>query len=178
MPVFADDETKDVALHGNDSVSTDPKPITYTEASGKRRLDVNAAITGEVTLASSLPRWDYSATSVGLTNGVDYDVLTIGPGVTGFVDFIQIICKNSNYEIAIEIDGTEQLRISQGDLGTIGLLNSNSTTVPLYAASASKIFTVHPNQPFHFADELHVIVQAQAAGNNIDGFMVTWREQP
>ena len=176
MPL-PDDQTIDVAIHDNASSSTTPLPVTTTLNGARRELDVSAQIVGSVTISSSIPRWDYSVTSVGLTNGVDYDVLTIGPGVKGFIDFIQIICKSASFETAIEIDGAEELRIHQSDLGTIGLLSSNSTNIPLYASSASKIFTVLPNQPFHFDDELHIIIQATAAGNNIDGFMVTWREQ-
>jgi hypothetical protein len=167
------DLTQNVNLWNDDK----SKSVTVTTDGAKERLDVNASIEGSVTISSTIPRWNYSATSVGLTNGVDFDVLTIGPGITGFIDFIQIICKNSSYDSVIEIDGVEELRISQADLGTIGLLSSNSTGIPIYAASASKIFSLHPNQPFHFTDELHIKVQATSAGNNINGFMVTWREQ-
>lgn len=175
--MLQDDQTKDVAIHDNASSSTTPLPVTTTLDGVKRRLDTTSQIIGEVTISSSVPRWQYSATSQALTNGVDFDVITIGPGVVGFVDFVQVICKNSNFDSIIEIDGIEQLRISQGDMGTIGLLSSNSTGIPLYAASASKIFTIHPNQPFHFADEFHFLVQATSAGNNLDGYMISWREQ-
>jgi hypothetical protein len=173
MPL-PDDETKDVAIHDNASTSTTPLPVTTTVAGAKRRLDVDAQITGEVSLSQSTPRWDYSAATVGLTNGVDYTVLT--QTAAGFVDFIQVVCKNSSYDIVIEIDGAEELRISMSDLGTIGLLSSNSTNIPIYAASASKICAIYPNEPFHFSTDFTIKVQATAGGNNIDGWMVSWRE--
>ena len=44
MPI-ADDQTKDVALHANDSTSNSPKPITSTFDGVKRRLDVAAEVT-------------------------------------------------------------------------------------------------------------------------------------
>jgi hypothetical protein len=112
-----------------------------------------------------------------LTNGVDTSVFSIPATTIGFVDFIQVICKNSNFAGILIIDGSEELRITQGDLGTIGLLSSNSTGIPIYAASASKIFSVHPNQPFNFTDSFELQVVASSSGNNVDGFMVTWREQ-
>jgi len=153
------------------------KAVTVTTDGAKERLDVNSTITGEVTISNSVPRWHYQASTVNLTDGVDTQVTIFGPGTAGFVDFIQIVCKNSSFMTAIVIDGVEELRISQGDLGTIGLLSSNSTGIPIYAASASKIFSVHPNQPFFFSDSFEVIVQATSSGNQIHGDMITWREQ-
>jgi hypothetical protein len=170
-----DDENKNVALHDDTSSSTDLKPISTTVDGPKRRLDVDASITGSVTISTTQPRWDYSVSPTSLTNGVDTSIFSI-PATTGFIDFVQVVCKNSSFSAIIIIDGVEQLRISQDDLGTIGLLSSNSTGIPIYAASASKIFTLHPNQPFNFATSFELQVVASSGGNSVDGFMVTWRE--
>jgi len=167
------DRSTDVSIHNE---ATDVAVTTTTDGA-KERLDVDASITGEVTISSSVPRWDWDVIKHNLTSGVDFSLFTTGTGVTGFIDFIQVLAKNSSYETALIIDGIEELRISQADLGTMGLLSSNSTGIPLYAASASKIFSVHPNQPFHFSDSFELIVQSSSAGNSIDGHMITWREQ-
>jgi hypothetical protein len=139
-------------------------------------MDVSASIVGEVSLSQSIPKWDYSATTQALTNGVDFSVFSVPATQSGFIDFIQVVCKNSSYQIVLNIDGTEELRISMSDLGTIGLLSSNSTNIPIYAASASKICAIYPNEPFHFSTSFEVEVQATSGGNNIDGHMVSWRQ--
>ena len=172
MPL-PDDQTKNVAIHDDTSTETTPKPVTTTIDGAKRRLDVNANIQGSVTIEQSSPRWNYSVTTVPLTSGVDTSVFLLS-GI-GFIDFIQVVCKNSSYQGIILVDGVERLRIPMTDLGTIGLLSSNSTGIPIYAASASKIFSLHPNQPFSFETSFELKVQATSAGNDINGYMVSWR---
>ena len=165
------DPTRNTHLHTGTGEGT---AVTGTTVGPKHRLDVDASITGEVTISSSVPRWDWSSTSTGLTNGADTTVLSITG--TGFIDFIQVVCSKSTFESIITIDGSEELRIHQDDLSDIGLLSSNSTGIPIYAASAQKIFSVHPNQPFHFSTSF--LLEINATGNtNLDGYMITWREQ-
>jgi hypothetical protein len=147
------------------------KSVTVTTDGSKERLDVDANVSGGVIIAQKNPYFDYS----DLTNGVDYSVKSVT--AKGTIDFIQILCKNASYEVAIKIDGTERIRISQSDLGTIGLLSSNSTNIPIYAASASKIFSFLPPSPDGFATSFEVIVQATSAGNSIDGWFIHWNEE-
>ena len=151
------------------------KAVSVVTDGAIERLAVTSNITGDVTIASSTPKWQYSAASVGLTNGVDTSVFLF-TGV-GFVDFVQLLCKNASYETIILVDGVEELRITQADLGAIGLLSSNSTGIPLYAASASKIFSLLPNQPFHFSVSFEIKIKATSGGNSLDGWMITYREQ-
>jgi hypothetical protein len=166
------DLSTDVSIHGN----TAGNPAVDTVNDGTyERLAVDANVSGGVIIAQKNPYFDYSAASVSLTNGVDYSVKSVT--AKGTLDFVQIVCKNANYEVAIKIDGTERLRISQGDLGTIGLLSSNSTSIPIYAASASKIFSFLPQTPDDFATSFEIIVQATSSGNSIDGWFIHWNEE-
>ena len=175
--MLQDDQTKDVSIHDNASTLATPLPVTTTLDGSKRRLDVATIVEGSVTISTTQPRWDYSVATTPLTNGVDTSIFLVPATTVGFIDFIQLICKNSNYSIILIIDGVEELRISTSDLGTIGLLSSNSTGIPIYAASASKIVAIHPNQPFNFQESFEVQVVASSSGNDVTGFMVTWREQ-
>lgn len=151
------------------------KSVTVTTDGAKERLDVDANVSGGLTLEQFSPKFDYSATSVSLTNGVDYSIKA--NTAKGTLDFIQIICKNSNYETIIKIDGTERLRISQSDLGTIGLLSANSTTIPIYAASASKIFAYNPPSPDDVTTSFEILIQATSGGNTLDGWFIHWNEE-
>jgi len=175
MPI-PDDETKNVSIHDDTSTFASPKPVTTTLDGAKRRLDVTSTVTGSVTIEASNPKWDYDAPDLALTDGVDTSFFS--QTTTGFIDFIQVICKNSSYEGIIIVDGVEELRISMADLGDIGLLSSNSTNIPIYSASASKIWSLHPNQPFAFSTSFELKVKATSAGNELDGWFVSWREAP
>lgn len=161
----------DVSIHNS---TTDAAVDTVNDGTYER-LAVDANVSGGIVIAQREPYFDYSVTSVNLTNGVDYSVKSVT--AKGTIDFIQILCKNASYETVIKIDGTERIRISQADLGTIGLLSSNSTNIPIYAASASKIFSFLPPSPDDFATSFEVIVQATSAGNSIDGWFIHWNEE-
>ena len=150
------------------------KSVSVITDGAVERLAVNSNIEGSVTISQASPRWEYATPDLSLTDGVDTSVLVLN-GI-GFVDFAQIVCKNSSYETIIIVDGSEELRITQSDLGTIGLLSSNSTGIPIYAASASKIFSVHPNQPFAFETSFEIQIKATSSGNVLNGWLVSWRE--
>lgn len=166
-----DNVTSNVSIWDN----AGDKEVTVLTDGSVERLAVDANVSGGVIIAQREPYFDYSAASVSLTNGVDYSVKSVT--AKGTLDFVQILCKNASYEVAIKIDGTERLRISQADLGTIGLLSSNSTSIPIYAASASKIFSFLPASPDDFATSFEIIVQATSSGNSIDGWFIHWNEE-
>ncbi len=173
MANLADDPTKNVSIYSDDNT----KAVTVTTDGAKERLDVNANIEGSVTISTTQPRWDYDNTSTSLTNGVDTSVFSIPATTIGFIDFLQIIVNKATFQSILIIDGVEELRIDQSTLSDIGLLSSNSTGIPIYAASAQKIFSVHPNQPFNFQSSFEIQIQATAAQTSLLGYMVTWREQ-
>jgi hypothetical protein len=164
------DRTDNVSI-GNDA---NTKIVTVTTDGAKERLDVDATISGSVKVSELIPKWRYSTTTVALTNGVDTTIETIT--ANGRIDFVQVIAKNSSFEIILIFDGVERLRITQDQLGVIGLLSSNSTGIPIYAASASKIFSLHPNTPFDFTTDFTIKIKATAAGNDLQGYMIDYRE--
>lgn len=155
--------------------ATQQKNVDVITDGSTERLAVDANVSGGITIEQFSPKFDYSATSVSLTNGVDYSIKS--NAAKGTLDFIQIICKNSNYETIIKIDGNERLRISQSDLGTIGLLSANSTTIPIYAASASKIFAYNPSSPDDVTTSFEILIQATSSGNTLDGWFIHWNEE-
>jgi hypothetical protein len=171
MADLAIDDTIDVNI-ANDAGT---KKVTVTTDGSKERLDVDANVSGGISLSQFAPKWEYSVTTQALTNGVDTSIQLVT--AKGHLDFVQIVCKNSSYETIIKIDGLEVLRIEQSDLGTIGLLSSNSTNIPIYAASASKIFAFDPAIPDDFTTSFEILVKATSAGNNLDGFMIHWNEE-
>jgi hypothetical protein len=166
----ANDRTQNVTLWDN----VKGKNITVTTDGAKERLDVDIGDTGVVDIRRPNPKFDFATPGTSLTNGVDTSIKTIT--AEGEIDFIQVVAKNSNYEMIFIVDGVETLRISQTQLGTIGLLSSNSTGIPIYAASASKIFSFHPFQPDHFTTSFEVQIKATSAGNTLDGWFIHWSE--
>ena len=153
------------------------KSVTVTTDGVRERLDVNADIGGggDVSILKKIPQTAYAVPSLSLTNGVDYTIHTVT--ASGAFGFVQLICKNSSFETIIDVDGSEILRISQADLGNIGLLSSNSTGIPIYAASASKIFSMHPFQALDFSTGFAVKVQATSTGNKLEGWFMSWGEE-
>ena len=165
-----DDLTQNVNIW-NDAKT---KSVTVTTDGAKERLDVDARISGTVSIAKLIPKFLHSQTTVGLTSGVDTTIQTVT--AAGSIDFIQVIAKNSSFEMVLIVDTVEQLRISQAELGVIGLLSSNSTGIPIYAASASKIFTLLPNIPYDFTTNFTLKIKATSAGNDLQGYLINYRE--
>ena len=138
------------------------------------RLAVDANIVNEVSSEKFGSKFSYDVPDLTLINGVDTTIKTVTS--QGKIDFIQIVCKNSSYEFIFEVDSVEILRISMTDLGSIGLLSSNSTGIPIYTASASKIIAIHPNEPMEFKTNFTIKVKSTVAGNELDGWFIQWRE--
>jgi hypothetical protein len=114
------------------------------------RLAVDALITGgNFQLQPFLPDFHYSIAGTALNTSTD-TVLYTESG-TGKIDFICVAGSNSNFEIAIDVDGTEVLRIPMSDLATLGL--SNATNVPIWAETANKNFRYSPKQGVDFTTE-------------------------
>jgi len=102
---------------------------------------------GDVTITDSESatkyqlRSDYDVTGDILNTSTDVVLLAIS-GFSGVLDFVACVGNNSSYIIAIEIDGTERIRISMPDLGTLGL--GNATNVDIWAETANKNFRFRP----------------------------------
>lgn len=138
------------------------------------RLAVDVNQQGGVALQRFTPKFAFATPDLALVNGVDTQILLVTADVR--IDFIQLVCKNASFETIIKINGVEELRIEQGELTTIGLLSSNSTGIPVYGASANKIFSLHPNISMDATTSFEILVKATAAGNELDGWFIKYRE--
>ncbi|GAF98347.1 unnamed protein product, partial [marine sediment metagenome] len=127
-----DDRTDNVSIA--DSENTKIVDI-ITDAFAKERLAVDAFLTGgNFQLQPFVPEFHYTVTPVALNTSTD--VTLQSETSIGKIDFLCVAGSNANFEVALEVDGIEVLRIPMDDLGTLGL--SNATNVPIWAETANK----------------------------------------
>ena len=116
---------------------------------------------------------DYDAVGVALNQATD-TVIFSDTG-TGTLDFVAITGSNANFQIAIEIDGTERIRISMAQLAAIGL--SNATNVPFWAEVANKNFRYSPNIPAGYTTGFRVLAKAVSAQLPTVDHLILYRER-
>ncbi len=142
---------------------------------GIYRLAVDSNITGgNFQLQPFTPKSDFSVASTLLNTSTD-TVLKSVSSQTGKLAFIAIVGSNSNYEVAMEIDGVETARISMADLGS-GLGLSNATNVPIWVETASKNFRFHPTQAVDFTDSFELFAKATGTPAPTVNWIIMWRE--
>ena len=106
------------------------------------RLAVDANVTGGVTLQRFTLIVDYDVSDIVLNTSTDTVLKTVTGD--GRLDFISIDSSSANYEVILEIDSVEIMRISMNDLGSnLGL--ANASNVPIWVETANKNFRLHPN---------------------------------
>ena len=90
-------------------------------------------------------------------------VVSLGINVTGTgtLDFVAISGSTSSFQIAIEVDGTERIRITMAELSQIGL--SNATNVPFWAETANKNFRYSPNKAVGYTTGFRILAKATGA---------------
>ena len=93
----------------------------------------------------------------------------------GRLDSVSIGSGSSNYEVAIEIDGVEEIRITMSELNGIGL--SNASNVPLWVETADKNFRYHPKVPTGFDTDFKISAKATSGTPSIR-WLITYREVP
>lgn len=126
---------------------------------GIYRLAVDAALTdGNFQLQPFVPEFHYSVAGTALNTSTDTVLFTETD--IGKIDFICVVGSNANFEVALDVDGTEVLRISMSDLGTLGL--SNATNVPIWAETANKNFRYSPKQGVDFTTSFTLSAKATA----------------
>jgi len=96
--------------------------------------------------------------AIGLTLNTTTDDILFSTTGTGTLDFIAITGSNANFEITIEVDGTERIRITMAELASIGL--SNATNVPFWAETANKNFRYSPNIPVGYTTGFKVLAKS------------------
>ena len=152
------DLTQNVNLWNDDK----SKSVTVTTDGAKERLDCN--IDGSSIIVSDSEsatkyqmRTDFDAVGDILNVSTDV-VLHEVTGQSGTLDFVAVTGTNSNFEIAVEVDGTERIRISMTELGAIGL--ANATNVPFWAEVALKNFRYSPNIPVGYITGFRILALA------------------
>ena len=168
------DQTQNVSIYPEGSTA----PITSTADGAKQRLDVEIqddatiSITSDESLTKFTLRSDYDATGVTLNTSTDTELFSFtGSGV---IDLIAVNSTTSSaWEVAIEIDGTERIRISMADLGSnLGLTDS---AFDISALTANKQFRYHPAQ-VGFQTSFTIYAKATTATPNVR-HMVMYREK-
>lgn len=157
--------------------AADNKQITSTTDGSKERLDTSGTVTIEN---------NESPTKYQLKSDVDYttgSTLTSASDTTlatytgdGVIDFIAVTNPNSaNWEVAIEIDGTERFRATMDGLGsTLGL--TGTATEPIWVQTANKQFRYHPTPEIGFSTSFSI--KAKATGSNTTVYhLVLYRER-
>ncbi|MBW1672066.1 MAG: hypothetical protein JRJ45_00220 [Deltaproteobacteria bacterium] len=127
----------------------------------KERLDCN--IDGSTVIVSDSEsatkyqmKTDFDA--VGDLLNVTTDTVLHSETGTGTLDFVAITGSNASFEITIEVDGVERIRITMAELAAIGL--SNATNVPFWAETANKNFRYSPNIPVGYTTGFRILAKA------------------
>jgi hypothetical protein len=147
------DRSTDVSIHNE---ATDAAVTTTTDGS-KERLDVSLGEDSEFQLQAFTPEFHYSTAATALNTSTDTSLYS--ESGRGKIDFVAVVGSNSNYEIVIEVDTVEILRITMADLGSsLGL--ANATNVPLWVETANKNFRFSPKQGVDFVTSFEVLAKA------------------
>jgi hypothetical protein len=131
---------------------------------GVYRLATDTVLTGgNFQLQPFVPEFHYSVAGTALNTSTETVLFT--ESSVGKIDFISIAGSNSNYEVILEVDTVEVLRITMADLGS-GLGLANATNVPIWVETANKNFRYSPKQGVDFTSQftLSAIATANPAG--------------
>ena len=156
------DRTQNVSLHDEVSDSA----VTTTVDGSKLRLDVNASatITNNESPTKYQLKTDYDATGDTITSASDSVLYSYtGDGVLTFVGVSY--ATTSNYEVTIEVDGTERIRIKMSDLGSALSLASGST--PVWTETANKNFRFRPFEAVGFSTGFRILAKATGANTTV-----------
>jgi len=168
------DYSKDVSLHSA-SDNTQKIDMVYdsTDMIYRVPVDANATIVNNESPTRYQLKTNYDATGDTLTSASDtvLDSYT-GDGVLTFVAVTNP--TTSNYEVAIEIDGTERIRITMGDLGSSLALTSGTT--PIWTETANKNFRYRPYEAIGFTTGFRVLAKATGANTTVT-HMVMYKER-
>ena len=164
------DLTQNVTLWNNDKSKN---VSTITDGAVERlAVDATATIVDNESPTRYQLRSDFNATGVALNTATDTELFSYtGDGV---LDFVAIAGSTATYEVTIEIDGTERIRITMAELASIGL--SNATNVDMWAETANKNFRYHP-QNIGFATSFTILAKALATPLANVSHLILYRER-
>lgn len=155
------------------------KSVTVTTDGAKERLDCNmdgseVVITDSESATKYQMRTDFDATGVTLNTSTDTVLFSV-TGETGTLDFVAITGSTATFEITIEVDSVERIRITMAELASIGL--SNATNVPFWAETANKNFRYSPNIPVGYTTGFRVLAKATGAPLASVTHLILYRER-
>ena len=164
------DPTRNVTLWDN----VKGKNVSVITDGSHERLavDAKATITDNESPTRYQLKSDYDASGTALNTSTDTELFSFtGQGV---IDLISVnSLTSSNWEVVINIDGTERIRISMGDLGSsLGLTNSDYDIV---AETANKQFRYHPNS-IGFTTSFSVEAKSTVGTPSVN-YLVLYRER-
>jgi len=137
------------------------RAVTVTTDGAKERLDCNMD-GSEVIISDSESATKYQMKTdfdaVGDLLNVTTDTVLHSVTGTGTLDFVAVTGSNANFEITIEVDGVERIRITMAELSAIGL--SNATNVPFWAETANKNFRYSPNIPVGYTASFRILAKS------------------
>jgi len=168
--------TTNVSVYGGDNESDLTKAVTVTTDGAKERLDCD--ITGTVNIDNNESptkyqlKTAYDITGTALNTSTDTELFTYSG--SGVIDLIAVnSLTSSNWEIVIDVDGTERLRITMSALGSsLGLTNSDYDVA---VTTANKQFRYHP-VAMGFATDFTIKAKATTGSPNVN-YMVMYRER-
>jgi hypothetical protein len=135
-------------------------------------LEVTATVTNDESPTKYQLKTDYDVD--GITLNTTTDVVLFSATGQGVIDLIAVNClTSSSWEVVIEIDGTERIRIPMPVLGsTLGLTNSD---YDIAVETANKQFRYHPAQ-VGFKTGFRVLAKAIVATPEVH-YLVMYREK-
>ena len=153
------DYSQNVSIHDESNDAA----VTTTTSGSKVLLDVNATVSNDESPTKYQLLTDYDVTGTIVTSASDAELFSY-TGV-GVVSFIAVTCATSaSWEIVINTDSTERLRITMGALGnTLGLTGTGGE--PIWTQTANKQFRYHPTPELGFKTSFSV--EAKATGANV-----------
>jgi hypothetical protein len=163
------DQSTDVSLH---SASDNTQKIEMILDGSIYRLpvDANATIVNNESPTRYQLKTDYDAsTGSSLVTGSDTTLYTYSGD--GTLSAVAVTNPNtSNYEVVIDIDGTERLRITMSDIGsTLGLTDG---AFPIWATNANKQFRFHPTPELGFTTGFTIKARATTGSTTVYHFVM------
>ncbi len=164
------DLTQNVTLFNN----AKSKNVTVITDGSNERLAVDSFVSNSVGVKSHQPKAIVDVT--GTATNTSTDISLGGFTGRGELAFIAVAGSNSNYEIAIEVDGVEEFRATMSNIGTdLGL--ANGTNVPVWVETANKNFRLHPNSPVGFTTNFEIFAKATTTPVATLKWVITYGEE-
>jgi hypothetical protein len=169
------DDTIDVNITNDEGT----KKVTVTTDGTKQRLDCNMdgseiIVSDSESATKYQMETDFDATGVTLNTSTD-TLLYSTSSQTGTLDFVAITGSNANFEVVIEVDNVERIRITMAELAAIGL--SNATNVPFWAEVANKNFRYSPDIPVGYSDGFRILAKATSTPLATVTHLILYRER-